>query len=278
MTVARPPPPSDLDSYPRGMLCTLDGVVMDAAHATVSILDEGLLRGDGVFEVVRVYAGRPFALDEHVERMLRSAGSIRLPFDEEAVRADAAALLEATSSADGALRLVVTRGGRRIAILYPLPAFPDTISLATITYSPTRLLDGVMSLSYGANMVATRLAKEAGADEALLTSPHGRVLEGPTTSFFYVLDGELCTPPLSDRILDSISRRVLLEVSDARERVTILDDLPAIGEAFLASSLREVQPVRSIDGRDVPAAPGPVSTAAAARVRDYIEAALDPSA
>jgi branched-chain amino acid aminotransferase len=206
--------------------------------------------------------------------MVRSAASIRLPFDEDAVRADAATLLEATGSADGALRLVVTRGGRRIGILHPLPTFPETISLATIAYAPTRLLDGVKSLSYGANMLATRLAKEAGADEALLTSPHGRVLEGPTTSFFYVLDGELCTPPLSDRILDSISRRVLFVVSDARERVTTLDDLSAVSEAFLASSLREVHPVSSIDGRAIPATPGPVSVDAAARVREHIETAL----
>ena len=256
------------------MLCILDGDVMDAADAHVSILDEGLLRGDGVFEVVRIYAGRPFALDEHLERMVRSAASIRLPFDEDAVRADAAALLEATGDADGALRLVVD--ARRAAHRHPAPAarVPETIALATITYSPTRVLDGVKSLSYGANMLATRLAKEAGADEALFVTPHGRVLEAPVTSFFYVLDGALCTPPLSDRILDSISRRVLLEVTDAQERVTTLDDLPAISEAFLASSLREVQPVRSIDGRDIPAAPGPVSADAAARVREHIEAAL----
>jgi branched-chain amino acid aminotransferase len=260
------------------VLSILDGAVMDAADARVSILDEGLLRGDGVFEVIRVYAGRPFALDEHVERMRRSAASIRLAFDEDAVRADAAALLEAAGDADGALRLVVTRGGRRIGILHPLPVLPETISLATIAYAPTRLLDSVKSLSYGANMLATRLAKEAGAEEALLVSPHGRVLEGPTTSFFYVLDGALHTPPLSDRILDSISRRVLMTVTDAQERVTTLDDLAALSEAFLASSLREVQPVHSIDGRDVPAAPGPVSADAAARVREHIEAALASAA
>ena len=260
------------------MHATIDGVVMDAANATISILDEGLLRGDGVFEVIRVYAGRPFALDAHLERMARSAASLRLAFDRDAVEADAATLLEQTGSADGALRLVVTRGGRRIGILHPLPVLPETISLATITYSPTRILDGVKSLSYGANMQATRLAKEAGAEEALLVSPHGRVLEGPTTSFFYVLDGELCTPPLSDRILDSISRRVLLEVTDARERVTTLDDLTSISEAFLASSLREVQPVRSIDDRAIEAAPGPVAIESAERVREHIEAALRPPA
>jgi branched-chain amino acid aminotransferase len=98
------------------------------------------------------------------------------------------------------------------------------------------------------------------------------------TSFFYVLDGALCTPPLADRILDSISRRVLMEVTDAQERVTTIDDLAAIDEGFLASSLREVQPVASIDGRAVPAAPGPVSVDAAARVREHIEAALASAA
>jgi branched-chain amino acid aminotransferase len=260
------------------MLAILDGAVMDAADAHISVLDEGLLRGDGVFEVIRVYAGRPFALDEHLDRMVRSAASLRLPFDEDAVRGDAGALLDAAGPVEGALRLVVTRGGVRLGLLHPMATFPDTISLATIAYAPTRILDGVKSLSYGANMLATRLAKEAGADEALLVTPHGRVLEGPTTSFFYVLDGELCTPPLSDRILDSISRRVLFAVTDARERVTTLDDLANVGEAFLASSLREVQPVRSIDGRAIPEAPGPVSAAAAERVREHIEAAVTPPA
>ena len=256
------------------MLASIDGVLMDAANATISVLDDGLLRGDGVFEVIRVYEGRPFALDEHLERMARSAASLRLPLDVDALRCDAEALLAEGGPNDAALRLIATRGGRRIALLEAPKAFPDTVALATITYSPTRLLDGVKSLSYGANMLATRLAKEAGAEEALLVSPHGRVLEGPTTSFFYVLGGELCTPPLSDRILDSISRRVLLAVTDARERVTTLDDLESISEAFLASSLREVMAVRSIDGRAIEAAPGPVANTSAQLVHEYIEAAL----
>jgi branched-chain amino acid aminotransferase len=260
------------------MLAIIDGDVMDAANARISVLDDGVLRGDGVFEVIRLYAGRPFALDEHMARMARSAASVRLAFDGDAVRSDVDALLRAAGPIDAALRLVVTRGGRRIGLLEAPKVFPETIALATITYAPTRILDGVKSLSYGANMLASRLALEAGADEALLVTPHGRVLEGPTTSFFYVLDGDLCTPPLSDHILDSISRRVLLAVSDARERVATLDDLTSISEAFLASSLREVQPVRSIDGRAIPAAPGPVSADAARRVREHIEAALQPRA
>jgi branched-chain amino acid aminotransferase len=252
----------------------VDGVVMAADQATIPITDEGLLRGDGVFEVIRLYDGRPFGLEEHLQRMAASAAALRLALDLDAVRADVAALLEAAAPGDAALRLVATRGGRRIGIVEALKQLPETIALATITYSPTRILDGVKSLSYGGNMLATRLAREQGADEALLVSPHGRVLEGPTTSFFYVLDGRLHTPPLADRILDSITRRALLEVTDAEERITTRDDLTVLSECFLASSMREVHPVHAIDGTPVAAAPGPMSAAAAARVREHIQAAL----
>lgn len=255
-------------------LAILDGDVMDAAQAQIPVTDDGLLRGDGVFEVVRLYEGRPYGLEEHLERMARSASTLRLPFDIDAVRDDAEKLLEHSEPADGALRLLVTRGGRRIGIVEDLHVMPETVALATVTYTPTRVLDGVKSLSYAANMLATRIARERGADEALLVTPHGRVLEGPTTSFFYVLDGALYTPPLEDRILDSITRRALFAVTEAAERITTLDDLRTISEAFLASSAREVQPVHAIDGVSVPAAPGPVSSAAARAVAGYIEARL----
>jgi branched-chain amino acid aminotransferase len=256
------------------MLAILDGVVMDAAQATIPVTDEGLLRGDGVFEVVHLYDGHPFALDEHLDRMGRSADAIRLPIDLDALRSDVAAILADAEPADGALRLLVTRGGRRIALVEPLKQLPETIALATITYAPTRVLDGVKSLSYAANMLASRLAREAGADEALLVTPHGRVLEGPTTAFVYVLGGRLYTPPLADRILDSITRRILFAVTDVEERVTTLDDLRALDEAFLASSIREVHPVHAIDGAPIEDAPGPVTADVAERVREHIAGAL----
>ena len=256
------------------LLASVDGVVMEVADATIPITDEGLLRGDGVFEVIRLYGGRPFGLEAHLERMARSAERLRLPIDVDAVRADAVALLEASEPADRMLRLVVTRGGRRIAIVEEMHELPETVALHVVTYTPTRLLDGVKSLSYAANMLASRLAREHGADEALLVTPHGRVLEGPTTSLFYVLDGGLYTPPLGERILDSITRRALLAITDARERVTTRDELDVVSEAFLASSAREVHPVRAIDGVALERVPGPVSTQAAAAVREHIEAEL----
>ncbi len=189
------------------MLASVDGAVVPVAEARIPITDEGLLRGDGVFEVVRLYGGRPFALGEHLERMAASARRARLPFDAAALAADVETLLARAEPSDAALRLVWTRGGRRLAILETLPSFPPTLALATVTYAPTRVLDGIKSLSYAANMLCGRIARDAGADDALLVTPHGRVLEAPTSTFFYVRDGGVCTPPLSDHILDSITRR-----------------------------------------------------------------------
>jgi len=201
---------------------------------TISVHDEGLLRGDGVFEVCRVYAGRVFALDEHLARMERSAANLRLPFDRR-IGDDGLALVRTGGALDCALRLVLTRGGRRLALLEPLRAHAPSIALATVTYAPTRILDGVKSLSYGANMLASRLAAERGGDDALLVTPHGRVLELPTSAVFYVLDGTLCTPPLDDHVLDSITRRLVLAGTEgARERPTTLDDLRAATEVFAA--------------------------------------------
>jgi branched-chain amino acid aminotransferase len=253
------------------MLGILDGTVLPADEVHIPARDEGLLRGDGVFEVMRLYDGHPFALGDHLARMERSAANLLLPLDADAVRADIATLLEAGQQSDGVVRVLVTRGGHRLGFLEPLPVLPDTLALKTITYSPTRILDGVKSLSYGANMLATRLAERDGCDEALLVTPHGRVLEAPTSSFFCSLDGTtLITPPLDDHILDSITRRRLLQACEIAERPIAADELADVREAFLASTVREVLPVRSIDGRELPSVPGPLTSEADERVRALI--------
>ncbi|MCW3014105.1 MAG: aminotransferase class [Solirubrobacterales bacterium] len=246
------------------LLASIDGVITPSATATIPVTDEGLLRGDGVFEVVRLYRGRPYAWEDHLRRLTTSAGNLRLEIDLRALRADIDELLKRAEGFDGQLRVFFTRGGRRVALLEEVKPHGLTVSLATVVYAPTRIMDGVKSLSYAANMLATRVAEEAGAEEALLCTPHGRVLEAPTSSFFYILDDELCTPPLDDHILASITRRDVIGLCGARERITIRDDLPSMTEAFLASTTREVQPVSSIDGRALLAAPGSHTARAAA--------------
>ncbi len=241
------------------MLASVDGAIGPADEARIPVTDEGLLRGDGAFEVMRLYSGRPFAYEDHLARLGRTCAGLRLEFDADALRAEVAALLEQAGAIEGLLRIVLTRGGRRIALLEPLRTHKAVARVATIRYAPNRVLDGLKTLSYAGNMLATRLAKEGGYDEALLVSPHGRVLEGATWSFFWVRDGKLLTPPLEDRILGSITRARVLEETAAIEDVCTLDDLRAADEAFIASTVRVVQPIAAIDDLQLPVAPGPVT-------------------
>jgi branched-chain amino acid aminotransferase len=260
------------------MLASVDGAIGPAEEARIPVIDEGLTRGDGGFEVMRLYGGRPFALAEHLARLDATCAGLRLPFDDEALRAEISALLDAAGPVDALLRVVLTRGGRRILTVEPLPPRPALTRVATVTYAPTRVLDGLKTLSYAGNMLAGRLARERGFDEALLVTPHGRVLEGPTWSFFWVSGGRLLTPPLEDRILASITRTYVLEECDGQEQPCTLDDVAAAEEAFIASTVREVSPIAAVDEIALPAAPGPVTRDAGERLARRIERELASAA
>jgi len=239
-------------------LASVDGEIAPTAAATIGLKDDGLYRGDGAFEVIRLYAGKPFALVDHLDRLERSAGAIELGFDRGALEREIEALLGEAGSVEGQLRLIVTRGGRRIAATEPIPPHPEAVRLQTVTYSPTVILNGVKSLSYAANMQATRIAKAAGADEAVLIRPDGTVLEPPTSSVFWVSpEGELRTPALTDGVLESITRDRMVKALHVEEGSWHVDDLHAASEAFLASTTREIQAVSAVDGRSFEAAPGP---------------------
>jgi branched-chain amino acid aminotransferase len=239
-------------------LASVDGRISPVEEATVPIKDDGLYRGDGAFEVIRLYAGRPFALADHLDRLQRSAGAIELAVDRAALDGEIEALLSEFGDGEGQLRIVVTRGGRRIAVTEPLPPMAETLRLATVTYAPTVILTGVKSLSYAANMQATRLAQAKGADEAVLVTPDDTVLEAPTSTIFWVSpEGVLRTPSLESGVLASITRDRIVAELEVEEGSWPLADLAAASEAFLASTSREVQAVSAIDGKQLPEVPGP---------------------
>jgi branched-chain amino acid aminotransferase len=256
------------------MLASVDGAIGPAEEARIPVTDEGLLRGDGAFEAMRLYGGRPFALDDHLARLRRSCAGLRLEADFEALRAEIAALVEAAGPVEAVLRILVTRGGRRVTLVEPLPRQLPVARVMTVRYAPNRVLDGLKSLSYAGNMLARRLAQENGFDDALLVTPHGRVLEGSTSSFFWVRDGELLTPPLEDRILASITRDRIVAAMGASEEPCTLDDLRVAEEAFIASSVREVQPIAAIDDLRLPAVPGPVTLRSRDALAQVIEREL----
>jgi branched-chain amino acid aminotransferase len=248
---------------PISELASVDGAISPTTEATIPLPDDGLYRGDGVFEVIRLYGGHPFALAEHLDRLERSAAAIELPVDRAMVERELDPLLEELGRQDAQLRIVLTRGGRRILLIENLPDKGASVRLATVTYSPSVILTGVKSLSYGANMQATRIAQRCGADEALLVRPDGIVLEAPTSTIFWVSpEGGLRTPSLGAGILESITRARIVRALHVDEGEFHLNDLLGTHEAFLASTVREVQPVAAIDGEELDL-PGPRTQEAA---------------
>ena len=208
------------------MLASVDGAIGPAEQATIPVSDEGLLRGDGAFEVMRLYSGTPFALDEHFARLGRSCAGLRLDADLDALRREAGALLEQAGPVEGLLRLVVTRGGRRIAIVEPLPRHAPIARVMTVRYAPNRVLDGLKTLSYAAQHARAAAGRSSRATTRRCwsrpTAACSKARRGRSSGS---ATGALLTPPLEDRILGSITRARILAVTDAREEPCTLEDL-----------------------------------------------------
>jgi branched-chain amino acid aminotransferase len=266
-----------LDGVP--LLCSVDGRIGPVAEATVSITDDGFLRGDGAFEMLKLYGGKPFGMKDHLDRLDRSAEGIFLEYDRPTFEHEIDALIDAQGKHDAALRLVLTRGGRRIAIIESLPEFRHGLRLSGVRYQTTIVLTHLKTLSYGGNMRATRLAQRDGADEALLIEPDGTVLEAPTSTLFWVdSNGHLHTPELDAGVLASITRERIMRIVPVTEDANCnLSDVLGASELFLASSLREVQGVSSLDGLDFNC-PGPVTQKVADLLAEHIQAELTGAA
>jgi branched-chain amino acid aminotransferase len=256
-------------------LASVDGRISPTTEATISLPEDGLYRGDGVFEVIRLYRGQPFALREHLDRIERSAAAIELPVERPLIETELEALLAEFGTDDAQLRIVLTRGGRRILLTETLPVLGADIRLATVTYSPSVILTGAKTLSYAANMQATRIAQGRGAEEAVLVRPDGIVLEPPTSTIFWVSpEAGLRTPSLGSGILESITRAQIVRALHVEEGEFPVEDLFGAREAFLASTIREVQPVAAIDDRPLETL-GPRTLEAEQAFRQAVEQALE---
>jgi branched-chain amino acid aminotransferase len=261
-------------------LVFLDGVRHSAETASVSVFDRGFLYGDSVFETLRTYGKKPFALDEHLARLERSAGRvlIQMPIERTAFAAEVAAALSAADHTESLVRIMLTRGRGAslgldpglaltplrvliVAPLTPVPAQKYSQGIGTITHRAPRLADGTDAAgakvgNYLAAVLATDAARRAGAEEALFVDPEGRVLEGSTSNVFAVIGGKLVTPPESLGILAGITRAYLMRVASGLgytvdERPILASELPRCEELFISSSIREVLPVVSVDGHTI---------------------------
>lgn len=239
----------------------------DPSDGRIPVTDSSVLRGDGCFEVVRAYDGNLFALDEHLDRLAMSAGALQLDLPARRVLAS---WLEKTAAdlGDGAVRVIVTRGSS-------IPGLDDPSLVIVFGHTweqalgPARLLPvsapwhaagakwelaGAKITSYAPNMAAGRHARDAGYDDALLTTQDGVMLEGPTFSVAWVADGVLETPELDLGILGSITRELVLDGAresglDVRQGRWRLDRLGVATEVMALSTAREVQPVVAVGGQ-----------------------------
>jgi branched-chain amino acid aminotransferase len=258
----------------------VNGGLHDADAARVSVLDHGLTVGDGVFETLKAVDGRPFAMEPHLDRLTRSARGLGLPDpDLDEVRRACAAVLEANPMPLGRLRITYTgglsplgsdrgdAGPTLVVALGETGRRPDTTAVITVpwTRNERSALAGLKTTSYAENVVALAKAHERGASEALFANTVGQLCEGTGSNVFVVLDGQLHTPPLASGCLAGITRALTVEWTGAHETELPMDVLERADEIFLTSTLRDVQAVHLVDGRELPGAPGPV-TAKAMRI------------
>lgn len=267
-------------------LCWQHGKIIDAHAATVSVLDHGVLYGDGVFEGIRFYRRNPFRLDAHLQRLLDSAQAIglRVPMSTNELRVAITELIAAFADDNGYLRLVVTRGKGPMGLDPSRCEDPQIFIVASTLQliSPERLRAGakviiastrrlgadgldprIKSLNYLNHILARMEANHASADEAILLNREGRVAEGSADNVFIVKNNILLTPPVTEGALDGITRGVVLEIARelniaAREIPLAPYDLYTADECFLTGTGAELIPVREIDGRAVMQCPGPV--------------------
>lgn len=269
----------------------VDGTVHDGPAARVSVFDHALLTGDGVFETLRVYDRVPFAARRHLDRLGRSAAGMGLPRpDRDLLRAAMDEVIAANALADGRLRITVTggpsplgsdRGGGGPTVIVaggPLPAWPPTTDVVVVPWPRNErgALVGLKTVSYGENVVALAHARARGAGEAVFGNLAGNLCEGTGTNVFVGVGGRLITPPLSSGCLPGVTRDLLLELLPVAEDDLPLDALAGADEAFVTSSTREVQAIRAVDGRPLPASPGPLTLAASAAFSALVGRDLDP--
>ena len=247
--------------------------LVPVAEARVSAFDHGITVGDGVFETCKVVDGRPFALTRHLARLRRSAEGLGLDLDrsDTALAHAVAEVLHANGVDRGRLRITVTggpgplgsdRGDARPTLLVATADLADPATHADVVTVPwTRnehgALAGLKTTSYGENVVALAEARRQGASEAIVATTAGQLCEGTGSNVFLVVDGAPITPTLGSGCLAGVTRELVLEAVPEIEELDVgIERLVEADEAFLTSSTRDVQPIRSVDGVELPACPG----------------------
>jgi branched-chain amino acid aminotransferase len=281
-----------------GFFASVNGAVLPAEEARVSVLDTGFTFGDSVYETLRTYGGRPFHLDRHLARLRASAGrlGIAVPDGDSVFLRDVDAVLARAANPESYIRIMLTRGvgdvsyhfdrvqgPTRVVIVKPYEPLPERcysegvpVIIASVRRNSPRALDpAIKSGNLLNNILAVREAQAAGAFEPILLNDMGEVAEGAGSNVFVVKDGAVRTPPLGAGILAGVTRQVLLEIGRGLgipmlEETLTPADLLAADEAFITSTLKEAAPVRAVDGKPIGnGRPGPVTLRLLDAYREY---------
>lgn len=269
----------------------LDGCLVDAAAATISIFDHGLTVGDGVFETLKAVDGRPFATRRHLERLHRSADGLdlRVPFSDDELRTAMAEVLASHDLPLARVRVTVTGGSAPLGsergegaatvviAVAPLKETPPSAAVCVVPWPRNErgAMSGIKTTSYAENVKALAYAKARDCTEAIFPTTTDLLSEGTGSNVFVGIGGRLLTPPLSSGCLAGVTRDLVLEVTDAIEADIPMADFLAADDVFLTSTGRDVQPVDRIDDRSL-LAPGPLSEAAARAFRTLVVTNDDP--
>lgn len=279
-------------------LANIDGEQMPLAEVKISALDRGFLFGDAVYEVLRVYQGKPWRMTEHMQRLERSLEAIRIQgVDLERIARRVHETIAASSFREAIVYIQITRGAaprvhkfpksvKPLELLY-VQEFDDPYATfrqqgAAVITQPDNRWDrcDIKSTNLLGNVLAMQNAVEADCVEALLYLPDGTLTEGTHTSFFGVLKGKLLTAPNSNAILPGITRGLILQLAqrariEVQEHVLMRADLQRVSELFLTGTTSEVLPIVLVDGKAVAdGRPGPVTRrlqdAYAEAVREFV--------
>lgn len=269
----------------------VNGSLVDASAATISIFDHGLTVGDGVFDTLKAVDGRPFATRRHLERLHRSADGLglRIPFTDDELRTAMAEVLASHDLPLARVRITVTGGpaplgsergeGAATVVVAAglLHATPPSTAVCVVPWPRNErgAMVGIKTTSYAENVRALAHAKARDCTEAIFATTTDLLSEGTGSNVFVGIGGRFLTPPLSSGCLAGVTRALLLEVTDAIEEDIPMADFLAADEVLLTSTGRDVQAVHRIDDRAVPA-PGPLTNAAAQAFQELAAANDDP--
>ncbi|MCD6288110.1 MAG: aminotransferase class IV [Candidatus Hydrogenedentes bacterium] len=277
----------------------LNGNIVERDEARVSVFDRGFMYGDGVFETLRSYNGRPFRSPFHWRRLFRGLGMLGIPAPLSIDEMDAAvsSIIEANAVTDGVVRVEITRGPSSRGPGTPAETKP-TVVITCSAYSPVpesvyeqgvgiaisrvrRVPDicipsEIKSANYLNCILARRDAESAGDYEAVMLDLRGNLSECAASNIFLVSNDMLITPPLSNDVLPGVTRELVMELAGARdvavkEKACTTSDLRCADEVFLTNSVIEVMPVRTVEGAPVGAeCPGRITR----KIRDAYKARI----